>query len=409
MASNDTSPAALLEGVRILDFSRVLAGPWATQLLADLGAEVIKIERPGTGDDTRGWGPPWLRDAAGKPTAESAYFLSTNRGKRSLTLDLASPDGQRLARELALRSDAVIENFRAGQLAKYGLDAATLRQAKPALVYCSITGFGQTGPDAERAGYDAMIQALGGLMSITGEADGPPQKVGVAAADLMCGMYASSGILAALLRARATGEGETIDLALFDSQLAWLANQAMNYLVAGTAPQRRGSAHPNIVPYQPFACADGFVMLAVGNDRQFRSWCELAGRNDLAADERFGTNALRVQHREQLVPKIEATMASRSRAHWLGACEKAAVPCGAINDIAQAFDEPQAIHRGMRVTLPHADHPAVPQVPCPLHLEDHAVGADRAPPKLGEQTDEILRELGLAPEEIDDLRERSVI
>ncbi|MGH8310220.1 MAG: CaiB/BaiF CoA transferase family protein, partial [Steroidobacteraceae bacterium] len=363
---------APLSGVRVLDLSRVLAGPWATQALADLGADVVKVERPDGGDDTRAWGPPYLRNAAGEETSEAAYYLSANRGKRSIAVDLAHPDGQRVVRELALQSDVLVENFKAGALTKYGLAWEELRDAQPQLIYCSISAFGQDGPDAGKPGYDAMIQAMGGLMSITGlpddEPGGGPQKVGVAVADLMAGMYAVTAILAALYERSASGRGQLIDLALLDTQLAWLANQNLNYLVSGRPPQRQGTAHPNIVPYQAFATADGFLMLAVGNDRQFTSFCAAAGEAGVPRDERFATNAARVANRRTLVPQIAQWMRLRTTREWLAALNAANVPCGPINDIGQAFAEPQVRHRGLRIDLAHPLAGTVPLVANPINL-----------------------------------------
>jgi crotonobetainyl-CoA:carnitine CoA-transferase CaiB-like acyl-CoA transferase len=403
-----------LAGVRILDLSRVLAGPWATQTLADLGAEVIKIERPGSGDDTRQWGPPFARDAAGRDTTESAYYLSTNRGKQSVAIDLANPEGAQLVRQLAGRCDVLVENFKVGGLAKYGLAYENLKAAHPTLIYCSISAFGKDGPDADKPGYDAMIQAMGGLMSITGLPDGEPgggpQKVGVAVVDLMTGMYAVAAITAALYERRASGRGQWIDLALLDTQLGWLANQNLNFLVTGKAPRRQGTAHPNIVPYQAFATADGFLMLAVGNDRQFASWCEVAGCADLVADERFATNAARVAHRAILVPQVAARLATRTTRDWLDALNRANVPCGPINDIAQAFAEPQIRHRGMRIELPHPAAGRVPGVKNPINYSRTDLEYRQAPPLLGEHTAAVLsRELGLTEPELGRLRGTGVI
>lgn len=403
-----------LQGVRVLDLSRVLAGPWATQALADLGAQVIKIERPDGGDDTRQWGPPYARDAGGRDTTESAYYLSTNRGKRSVAIDLATPDGARLARELARRCDVFVENFKVGGLAKYGLAYADLRRDHPGLIYCSISAFGQDGPDADKPGYDAMIQGMGGLMSITGLPDGEPgggpQKVGVAVVDLMTGMYAATAITAALYERRESGQGQYIDLALLDTQLGWLANQNMNFLVSGKSPARRGTAHPNIVPYQAFATADGFLMLAVGNDRQFASWCAVVGRPELAAHERYATNAARVTHRAALVKIVAEALRTRSTQDWLAALNAANVPCGPINDIGQVFAEPQVVHRGMRIDLPHPTAGSVPGVRNPIRYSRTAIEYSDAPPLLGQHTDEVLEaELGLGPEERGRLREAGAI
>jgi len=387
----------------------VLAGPWATQLLADFGADVIKVEEPRGGDDTRQWGPPWLKDSGGEPTRESAYYLSANRGKRSVTLDLANPAGARLARGLALGCDVLVENFKVGGLAKYGLGYQDLKDAHPQLIYCAISGFGQDGPDAARPGYDAMIQGMGGLMSVTGIADGEPGagplKVGVAVADLMAGMYAVTAILGALYERTASGRGQYIDLALLDTQIGWLANQNLNFLLSGVAPQRHGSAHPNITPYQAFATADGFLMLAVGNDRQFASFCGAAGLAQMAADARFADNAARVAHRGELVARIEAALKARTTAAWIATFSAAGVPCGPINDIAQAFAEPQVRHRQLRLDLPHPAG-SVPSVRNPIRYSRSELEYRRAPPLLGEHTEEVLSErLGLTPAELARLRQ----
>ncbi len=387
-----------LHGVRVLDLSRVLAGPWATQMLADLGAEVIKIERPGTGDDTRAWGPPFTTRTDGTP-GDAAYFLCANRGKKSVTLDISQPEGAAIARDLALTSDVLVENFKTGGLAKYGLGYASLSAIHPRLVYCSITGFGQTGPRAGQAGYDYMIQAMGGLMSITGQADGTPgaepMKVGVAVADLFTGMYASNAILAALLHARATGEGQQIDLALFDVQAAMLANQATNFFVSGTAPARMGNAHPNLAPYQPFACTDGMVVIAVGNDGQFRALCSALGDPDLASDARFLTNALRIAFRDQLTERLTALTAQFSMSGLMGALEAAGVPCGPVNTVDQVFAEPQAIARGLVVEHTRADiEGPVRTVASPMRMSKTPVGAQTAPPALGQDTMGVMTALG---------------
>jgi formyl-CoA transferase len=403
-----------LHGIRVLDLSRILAGPWATQLLADLGAEVIKIERPGSGDDTRRWGPPWLADANGQPTSESAYYLSCNRGKRSLAIDFTKREGADLLRALAAESEVLVENFKVGGLAPHGLDYASLRAVNPRLVYCSITGYGQTGPYAERAGYDAAIQAQGGLMSITGEPDGVPgggpQKVGVAVADLMTGMYATTGILAALRHAEATGVGQHIDLALLDTQVGWLANQAMNYLVGGQVPQRRGTAHPNIVPYQVMPAADGHFMLAVGNDGQFRRLCEIIGEPAIASDARYASNAARVSHRDELTQRLSAVLKTRPLAHWLGELQAQGVPCAPVNTLDQVFADPQVQARGMRIELPHLLGGSVPMVANPLRFSTTSVEYTRAPPLLGGDTRALLRErLGLDEARIDELLAAGVI
>ena len=406
--------AGPLNGIVVLDLSRVLAGPWATQALADYGAEVIKIEKPGSGDDTRQWGPPWLKDRAGQDTRESAYYLSTNRGKKSVAIDLAHPQGQALIRDLARSADVLVENFKVGGLARYGLDYATLAAANPRLVYLSISAFGQDGPDAAGPGYDAMVQGMGGLMSLTGlpddEPGGGPQKVGVAVADLMCGMYGLSSVLAALFERQASGQGQYIDLALLDSQVAWLANQNMNYLVGGTPPRRQGTAHPNIVPYQAFATADGYLMLAVGNDAQFTRFCEAAGRPDIAADPRFQDNQSRVAHRAELVPQVQELLRSRPTAQWLARLREANVPCGPINDLAQVFAEPQIRHRGMRIDLPHPTAGSVPGVRHPALFSRTPLEYRLAPPELGADTESVLADrLGLGPERLAELRRAGAI
>ena len=408
---NHPTPGAL-DGVRVLDLSRVLAGPWCTQTLADLGADVIKVERPGSGDDTRGWGPPFLKDRAGHDTAEAAYYLGTNRNKRSVTIDIATPEGQDLVRRLADTADVVIENFKVGDMARYGLDAAAMRARHPRLVYCSITGYGQTGPYRDRAGYDYAVQGLGGLMSVTGERDdlpgGGPQKVGVAVADLFTGMYATVAILAALRHRDATGEGQVIDMALLDTQVAMLANLGANYLVTKQAPRRAGNAHQNIVPYQVFEVADGHLILAVGNDEQFRRFCAVAGCTELAADERFARNASRVRHRAELVPLLAAQMKRRTRADWLAALDAAKVPCGPINDLADVFADPQVLERGMRLPVPHPLSDQLELVASPMKLSATPVSLRRAPPLLGQHTDEVLAELGLAAAEREQLRAQGV-
>lgn len=382
-----------LHGIKVLDLSRVLAGPWATQLLADFGADVLKVEKPDGGDDTRAWGPPYLRDAAGKDSRESAYFLSTNRGKRSLAIDLASAAGQQTVAQLAAKADVLVENFKVGGLKKYALDFATLSEQHPRLIYCSITGFGQDGPYAERAGYDAMIQGLGGIMSITGVPDGEPgagpQKIGVAAADLMTGMYAVSAILGALYHREKTGRGQHIDLSLLDTQVAWLANQGMNYLIGGQVPTRMGTAHPNIVPYQVFAASDGHLMLAVGNNSQFAKWCELAGEPQLSSDERFATNAARVLNREVLVARVSELTLRKPLDFWLTALSTAGVPCGPINSIDRVFADPQVQHRGMLQQLAHSLG-SVPTIINPIKFSDSTLEHKKAPPMLGEHTDEAL-------------------
>jgi crotonobetainyl-CoA:carnitine CoA-transferase CaiB-like acyl-CoA transferase len=393
-------PDGALSHLRVLDLSRVLAGPTAGQILADLGAEVIKIERPGRGDDTRHWGPPWFTGTDGELHGESAYYLAANRGKKSVTVDITKTEGQRIVRDLAARSDIVLENFRVGGLARYGLDYASLSAINPGLIYCSITGFGQTGPDAHRPGYDFLIQGMGGLMSITGEPDdvpgGGPQKVGVALADIMSGLYAVIAVLAALAYRDRTGLGQYIDLALLDVQVASLANQAMNYLVSGEAPERLGNAHPNIVPYQVFAASDGHFILAVGNDDQFRRLCDLIGTPEMANDERFATNAARVEHRGELIPFLQSVFACADSSDWLKQLEAAGVPCGPINRIDQVFADPQVQARGMQVEAEHPLGGPVPLVGSPLKMSATPTEEASAPPTLGQHTDAILQEvLGL--------------
>ena len=405
-----------LDGIRVLDLSRVLAGPWCTQTLADLGADVVKIERPMKdglgGDDTRGWGPPFLADDAGQDTSDAAYYLGTNRNKRSVTCDIALPEGQALIRELVLHCDIFVENFKVGDMARYGLDFAALIAIKPSLVYCSITGFGQTGPYKDRAGYDYAIQGMGGLMSVTGERDdlgGNPQKVGVAVADLFTGMYATTSILAALRHAERTGQGQHIDMALLDTQVAMLANLGANYLVSGQktgkVPGRAGNAHQNIVPYQVFETAPSaagdkdHMILAVGNDGQFAKFCAVAGCPEIATDERFAKNQARVRHRDALVPMLEQIMRTRSKADWLAALEAAKVPCGAINNLAEVFADPHIAARGMVTHWQHPHNADVALVSSPIKMSATPVRTDLAPPLLGQHTDEVLREILLKSEQ----------
>ncbi|MBI3443786.1 MAG: CoA transferase [Magnetospirillum sp.] len=399
-----------LSHLRILDLSRVLAGPWAGQLLADMGAEVIKVERPGEGDDTRGWGPPFLKDRDGKDTGESAYYLSANRGKRSVSIDFTRPEGQELVCRLAAGCDVVLENFKVGGLAKYGLDYAGLKAVKPDIVYCSITGFGQDGPYAPRAGYDFLIQGMGGLMSLTGATDGEPMKVGVALTDIFTGMYAGFAVLAALAHRDRTGQGQHIDLALLDVQVAVLANQATNYLVGGQVPKRLGNAHPNIVPYQAFPTQDGHIILAVGNDGQFRRFCQVAGRPELGTDSRYATNVERVRNRAELVPILAGLLASRPSAHWIAALEQAGVPCGPINDLAGVFSDPQVAHRGLRKSVDHPLAGKVDLVANPIRMSESPVTSDRPPPLLGGDTAEVLgRLLGVDAAEIERLAGDGII
>jgi crotonobetainyl-CoA:carnitine CoA-transferase CaiB-like acyl-CoA transferase len=403
-----------LSHLRVLDLSRVLAGPWSGQILADLGAEVIKVERPGNGDDTRAWGPPFLKDVEGESTTEAAYYLSANRNKQSVTIDFTRPEGQKLVRELAAKSDIVIENFKVGGLAAYGLDYESLKAVNPRLIYCSITGFGQTGPYAKRAGYDFMIQGLGGLMSLTGRPEGDegagPVKVGVALTDILTGLYSTVAILAALAHRDQGGSGQHIDMALLDVQVACLANQAMNYLTTGVAPRRMGNAHPNIVPYQDFPTADGDFILTVGNDSQFRKFAEVAGQPEWADDPRFRTNTQRVAHRAELIPLIRQAMVFKTTAEWVSQLEQAGVPCGPINDLAQVFADPQVQARGLAVNIPHTLAGTVPQVASPIRLSETPVEYRFAPPLLGEHTLEVLgRVLGLDGDAVAALREAGVL
>ncbi|MDG9760542.1 CoA transferase [Pseudomonas sediminis] len=403
-----------LSHIRVLDLSRVLAGPWAGQILGDLGAEVIKVERPGSGDDTRHWGPPYIKDAEGNDSREAAYFQSANRNKQSLTLDFTQAEGQRLVRELVAQCDVLLENFKVGGLAAYGLDYDSLKAINPRLVYCSITGFGQTGPYAKRAGYDFMIQGLGGLMSLTGRPEGEegagPMKVGVALTDILTGLYATVGVLAALNQREQSGIGQHIDVALLDVQVACLANQAMNYLTTGVSPRRLGNAHPNIVPYQDFPSADGNFILAVGNDGQFRKFCEVAGIANLADDPRFVTNKARVAHRAELIPLLRQATVFKTTAQWIELLDKASVPCGPINDLQQVFADPQVQARGLRLDLPNALGSSTPQVASPLRLSATPVAYRSAPPLLGQHTDSLLqRLLGMSKTQIAELREAGVL
>jgi crotonobetainyl-CoA:carnitine CoA-transferase CaiB-like acyl-CoA transferase len=409
----ETSMAGPLSHIRVLDLTRVLAGPWATQLLADLGAEVIKIEKPGEGDDTRGWGPPFIKNADGS-RGDAAYFLSTNRGKSSVAIDMATPGGQKLICDLAAKSDIAIENFKVGGLAKYGLDYDSLKKINPKLVYCSITGFGQNGPYAQRAGYDFMIQGMAGIMSVTGQPDGTPgaepMKVGVAFADVFTGLYAVIGMLGALYHRERTGEGQYVDVALLDSQVAVLANQALNYLVGGVAPTRLGNAHPNIVPYQTLQTRDGFIIIAVGTDRQFREYCNIIGVAGLADEERFRTNRARVENRATLIPLLAGPMKLRSTAEWVEALEGAAVPCGPINTIDQVFANPQVLARGLQIGLTRDDGVQIPGVANPIQFSGTPIEYDKAPPRLGDGTGRVLAEvLGLAAEDIAKLRASGAI
>lgn len=414
----DTSPNAPLKKalghIRVLDLTRILAGPWCAQNLADLGADVIKIERPGAGDDTRSWGPPYLRDADGKDTTEAAYYLAANRGKRSVTLDISSAEGQAIVRDLVRHCDVLLENYKVGQLKKYGLDYESLRQVKPDLVYCSITGFGQDGPYAQRAGYDFIIQGMGGFMSITGERDdlpgGGPQKAGVAIADLMTGMYSTVAVMAALTHRDRTGEGQYIDMALLDVQVAMLANMNTNYLASDNPPKRWGNAHPNIVPYQTFATSDGHIIVAVGNDSQYRKFIAAGGRPELGDDPRFATNPMRVRHRDILIPMVAEMVKTKTKQEWIALLEANGVPCGPINNLDEVFVNPQVDARGMRIDLPHPSGGKVKLVGSPMKLRGTPPQYDMPPPLLGQHTDEVLRDmLGQSPAQIAALRDKGIV
>ena len=401
-----------LAGIRVFDLTRILAGPTCTQLLGDLGADVIKIERPGEGDDTRRWGPPFLKNADGSDSEQSAYFLSSNRNKRSVTLDIARPEGQALARRLISECDVMVENFKTGGLSKYGLSYGDLKASHPGLVYCSITGFGQTGPYAPRAGYDFLAQGLGGIMSITGAPGGEPMKVGVGIADVMCGMYAAVAILAALRHRDATGEGQHIDMALLDTQVAWLINEGLNYLTSGAVPKPLGNEHPNIVPYKVLPASDGHIIIAVGNDGQFRRFCEFAGRPDLADDPRFRTNAARVRNRVALYDLLPDIMRTKTQAEWNDGLAKLGVPCSPVNDIAQVFDDPQVTAREMKLTLPYpgAAGDKVDLIANPIKMSATPPEYKQAPPKVGEHTEEVLRELlDMSADEIAALKAEDIV
>jgi len=400
--------------LKVLDLTRILAGPWATQNLADMGAEVIKVERPGAGDDTRAWGPPFLKDSEGRETADSSYFLSANRGKKSITVDLAHPQGQALIRDLAREADVVVENYKVGTLARYGLDYESLRAVNPRLVYCSVTGFGQTGPYAALPGYDFVFQGMGGLMSITGQPEGTPgdepMKVGIAISDLLCGMYATSAILAALEHRHVSGEGQHIDMSLLDCVVTIGSYQAINYFLSGNVPRRMGNAHSNMVPYQVFRCKEGDVIVAVGNDSQYRAFCRLIGRDDLAADERYATPGQRNRNRETLIPEIAKTMLERPMGEWVERMEAANVPCGPINTMAQVFEDEQVRHRGMKLSLPHSAGVQAPAVASPIRLSGTPIRYGRSAPLLGEHTEAVLGEaLGLSRERIAELRAEGAI
>jgi len=403
-----------LDGIRVIDFSRILAGPWATQLLADLGAEVIKIERPGQGDDTRSWGPPFLKGEGGKPLSDAAYFGCANRNKKSVAIDVAAPRGQDILRTLVSKSDVVIENFKVGGLSKYGLDYRSLRTVKPDLVYCSITGFGQDGPRAEEAGYDLLIQGMGGLMSVTGRPDdepgGGPLKAGVALVDIIAGLYASNAILAALRHRDATGEGQHIDLALLDTLIAALANQSHGYLASGKVPPRLGNAHPSIAPYESFATADGHIVLAIGNDGQFQRFCAVAGAHEIATDARFKTNAKRVENRDRLIPMLGAIFRQRSSTAWIMELSGNGIPCGPINTLDAVFSDSQVLHRNIARSVPHSAAGRTPTVANPIRLSETPVEYRAGPPLLGEHTHAVLSELaGIGDVEIAELAEARVV
>ncbi|MFT4241039.1 MAG: CaiB/BaiF CoA-transferase family protein [Acidovorax sp.] len=416
-----TSNTAALAGIRVLDLSRVLAGPWCTQILADLGADVVKVERPGSGDDTRHWGPPFLKDAQGNDTDQASYYTACNRNKRSVTIDMATKDGQALIRQMAQQADILVENFKVGGLQQYGLDYESLRALNPRLIYCSVTGFGQSGPYAERAGYDLMIQAMSGMMSITGRPDGEPGggplRVGVALTDLFTGVYASTAILAALNVRHATGQGQHIDMALLDVGMAILANQASGFLATGQSPMRQGNSHPSLAPYQDFPTRDGAMLLAIGNDGQFARFCAATGQPQWASDPRYASNTLRVKHRDTLIPAMQALTRTRTTAEWVALLQDKAVPCGPINTIAQAFDDAQVKARGLAVPLPRWKDGETPRdgvaqitgVASPLRLSANPPMLRNAPPALGQHTDEVLGELGLDAARIAQLRAAGVV
>ena len=412
-ASQAMHPGAL-QHIKVLDLSRVLAGPWAAQTLGDLGAEVTKVERPGVGDDTRAWGPPYVTDPEGKPTGESAYYMCANRNKRSVAIDFTQPEGQKLVRRLAEQSDVLVENFKTGGLAKYGLDYASLSALNPRLVYCSVTGFGQTGPYAKRAGYDFLIQGMGGFMSISGLPDGVPgggpMKVGVALMDILTGLYASTAILAALQAREHTGRGQHIDLALLDVGVACLANQSMNYLYGHQVPQRMGNGHPNAVPYQDFPTKDGYMILAIGNDGQFARFCNATGHPEWAADDRFATNSARLAHRDALLALMRELTVQRNTREWVALLEQHAVPCGPINTVADVFEDPQVRARGMQMTMQHPQAGEVPLVASPIRLSDTPATYRHTPPQLGQHTEAVLHDrLGLSPQDIAALRQQGVL
>ena len=401
-----------LKGLRVFDLTRILAGPTCTQLLGDMGAEVIKIERPGQGDDTRKWGPPFIKDEHGAETTASAYYLASNRNKRSLTLDISTPGGQALARRLIAKCDLLVENFKVGTLARYGLSYGDLEAEFPELVYCSITGFGQTGPYAPRAGYDYLAQGMGGLMSLTGAPEGAPTKVGIGIADIMCGMYAATAVLAALRHRDQGGGGQHIDLGLLDTQVAWLTYEGVNYLTSGQLPKRVGNQHPNVVPYSVLPCADGNFILAVGNDAQFARFCAFAGAPELAEDARFETNAERVRNRDALYAILPKLTAGKPQAAWLDGLTALGVPCGPVNTLDKVFADPQVVHRGMHITVPYAEAAGgkIELIGNPIKYSKTPVAYDRPPPKLGEHTEQVLAELlDLSPAEVAALREQGVV
>ncbi len=402
-----------LSHIRVLDLSRVLAGPWCAQNLADLGAQVIKVERPGAGDDTRHWGPPFAKDPNGQDTTESAYYISINRNKKSITLDISTPEGQAIVRDLIKTSDVVIENYKVGQLAKYGLDYQSLCAIKPNLIYCSITGFGQTGPYQHRPGYDFILQGMGGFMSITGEADhlpgGGPQKAGVAIVDLFTGMYASSAILAAVIHRDRTGEGQYIDMALLDTQVAMLANISSNYLCSGVSPHRWGNAHPNVVPYQTFQTSDSWIIVAVGNDSQFRNFVKVGNREALADDARFASNPARIEHRAALIPLLAEMVKEKTKAQWISLLEDAGVPCGPINNLQEVFENEQVIARGIEMRVPHPTAGTMKLVASPMRLSKTPVEVRMPPPLLGQHTDEVLQELGMSASQIRELHQKGIV
>ena len=406
--------AGPLSHIRVLDLTRVLAGPWCGQNLADLGAEVTKVERPGKGDDSRAFGPPWIKDPAGNDTAEAAYFVCANRGKQSVTLDLSKPEAQQIVRRLAAQSDVLLENYKVGDLARYGLGYDDLAKDNPGLIYCSITGFGQTGPDKDRPGYDFMAQGMGGLMSVTGERDdlpgGGPQRVGVPIVDIMTGMYASIAVCAAIAHRAVSGTGQYIDMALLDTQVAFLSNQGMNYLATGEAPVRLGNTHPNIVPYQTFRTSDGAIILACGNDNLFRKFCDAAGCSELASDARFATNGKRVENRTDLTGTLDAVFARRTTKDWVATLDGAGVPNGPINDLKQVFEEPQVIARGMRIEVPHPTAGKVPMVASPMRFSPTPITDETPPPTLGQHTAEVLsKRLSMSAEDIERLRRDGIV